>query len=199
LGNPGPRYASTRHNVGFRIVERFAEAHDIALASRRLGWLFRRRIRGRFGCGTVAAPEGRTVEVGVLAPGTYMNLSGEAVLEALRLFPVGDVSQDLLVALDDVDLPFGRLRLRPGGGSAGHKGLAHVTLRLGRSDFPRLRFGVGRPPGSLDTTDHVLEPFSPDQERVLDDRIGVAVEAIEAALVEGVAAAMNRYNREPAP
>jgi PTH1 family peptidyl-tRNA hydrolase len=191
LGNPGRRYALTRHNVGSRIVERFADEHAIALTTPRFG--------GRFGRGTVAGPGGLRLDVGALEPQTYMNLSGDSVSEALRFLPVEDAGCDLLVVLDDVDLPFGRLRIRARGGAAGHRGLAHIIERLGRSDFPRLRFGVGRPAGPLDTADYVLQPFSPYEEEVLDARIAEAVEALEAILVEGLTPAMNRYNRDPAP
>jgi PTH1 family peptidyl-tRNA hydrolase len=182
LGNPGRRYAATRHNAGFLIVERFADQHGIKLSSR--------RFRGRFGRGRIGAD----LDVGILVPETYMNLSGDALVEALRLLPVEDVSRDLLVVLDDVDLPFGRLRLRPRGGAAGHKGLSHVIERLGHGDFARLRFGVGRPEGPMDTADYVLQPFSPDEAAELDGRLSAAVEALHAALVEGLTAAMNRDN-----
>jgi PTH1 family peptidyl-tRNA hydrolase len=191
LGNPGRRYALTRHNVGSRIVERFADAHGISLTKSSFG--------GRFGRGAVAGPGGLRLDVGVLEPETYMNLSGDSVSEALRFLPIGDASCDLLVVLDDVDLPFGRLRIRPRGGAAGHRGLAHIIERLDRSDFPRLRFGVGRPAGALDTADYVLQRFSPHEEEVLDGRMAEAVEALDAILVEGLTPAMNRYNRDPAP
>ncbi|MEE9607775.1 MAG: aminoacyl-tRNA hydrolase [Myxococcota bacterium] len=187
LGNPGSRYARSRHNVGFRIVERFAEAHRIDFA---------RKFQGRFGRGVLVAAGGQRLDVGVLEPQTYMNLSGAAVAEALRFLPLGDVSSDLLVVLDDVDLPFGRLRLRPGGGSGGHKGLSHIVERLGRSDFARLRFGVDRPPGVQDTSDYVLQRFSSEQEARLGECLSTALAAVEAVLFEGLVPAMNRYNRE---
>jgi PTH1 family peptidyl-tRNA hydrolase len=190
LGNPGRRYALTRHNIGSRVVERFADEHAIELTARRFG--------GRFGRGSVADPGGSRLDVGVLEPETYMNLSGGCVSEALRFLPVEDLGRDLLVVLDDVDLPFGRLRIRKRGGAAGHRGLAHIIERLGRSDFPRLRFGVGRPTGPLDTADYVLQRFSPDEEEVLDGRIAEAAEALGAILIDGLTPAMNRYNRDPA-
>lgn len=191
LGNPGRRYALTRHNVGFRVAERLAEQHAIALDTRRFG--------GRFGRGPLLEPGGARLDVGVLEPETYMNLSGDSVCEALRLLPVEDPSRDLLVILDDVDLPFGRLRIRPHGGDAGHRGLAHIIERLGRSDFARLRFGVGRPTGLLETADYVLQRFSPQEEEELEGRVARAAEAAQAVLVEGPTPAMNRYNRDPAP
>jgi PTH1 family peptidyl-tRNA hydrolase len=188
LGNPGPRYAATRHNVGFRVVERWAARRGIALDDERFG--------GRFGCGRARAPGAAPLDVAVLEPLAYMNCSGACVRAAL-----GDLdldAADLLVVLDDVDLPFGRLRLRPSGGAGGHRGLADVIEALGRSDLPRLRFGVGRPEGGGDTADWVLEPFSAQEEAHLGGRLEAAADAVDAALFEGVRAAMNHVNRAPA-
>jgi PTH1 family peptidyl-tRNA hydrolase len=189
LGNPGPRYAGTRHNVGFRVVERFAADRRIALDEGRFG--------GRFGRGRVAVPGGERLDVGVLEPESFMNLSGQVVCEALRLLPVGEIASDLLVVSDDVDLPFGRLRLRPGGGAGGHRGLADLIACLGREDFPRLRFGVGRPGAPMDTADWVLQRFSAEEEAQLPERIAAAAAAVELALAVGVVAAMNQVNRDP--
>ena len=192
LGNPGPRYSGTRHNAGFRIVERFAADRRIALDAQRFG--------GRFGRGSVALPAGGRLDVGVLEPEGFMNRSGPVVREALRLLPVDDLASDLLVVSDDVDLPFGRLRLRPGGGAGGHRGLADLIACLGREDFPRLRFGVGRPGVPMETSDWVLQRFSPEEEAELARRIPAAAGAVELALAIGVAAAMNQVNRgDPAP
>jgi PTH1 family peptidyl-tRNA hydrolase len=191
LGNPGPRYARTRHNAGRRVAQRFAERLGIGLGGERFG--------GRFGLGRLGLDAGGALEVAVLLPDTFMNLSGDAVAQALGELPVGDPGRDLLVVLDDVDLPFGRLRLRAGGGAGGHRGLAHVIERLGRADVPRLRFGVGRPPGPLGTTQHVLAPFSEEEERALPERIEAAARAVELALARGVEAAARLANREPAP
>ena len=124
-----------------------------------------------------------------------MNRSGDAVALALSRLPVEDPSRDLLVIVDDVDLPFGRLRLRAGGGAAGHKGLDHLIERLGRSDLPRLRFGIGRPLTPIDVAVWVLERFSPEQEQALGALVASAADAIDAWLLEGMEAAMNRYNR----
>lgn len=187
LGNPGPRYARTRHNAGFRIAECFAARHAIALDSERFG--------ARLGRGRIATPAGDPLDVGVLEPQGFMNRSGDAVALALSKLPVEDPSRDLLVTLDDVDLPFGRLRLRAGGGAAGHKGLGHLIERLGRSDLPRLRFGIGRPLTPIDVTDWVLERFSPEQEQALAGLVASAADAIDAWLSQGLEAAMNRFNR----
>ena len=191
LGNPGPRYARTRHNAGFRIAECFAARHAIALDAERFG--------ARFGRGRIANPAGDPLDVGVLEPQGFMNRSGDAVALALAKLPVEDPSRDLLVAIDDVDLPFGRLRLRAGGSAAGHKGLEHLIERLGRSDLPRLRFGIGRPQTPMDVTAWVLERFSPEQEQALPALVASAADAIDAWLREGLEAAMNRFNRSAGP
>lgn len=190
LGNPGPRYAHTRHNVGFRVVERLAERRGVLLDEA--------RFQGRFGSGWLPAAGDERVAVGLLQPLTFMNCSGSAVAEALAALPVADPAEDLLVVIDDVDLPFGRLRLRPSGGAGGQRGLADVIAALGRQDFPRLRFGIGRPQGEQETADWVLSPFSRDELSQLAGRLEAAAEAVECALLEGVSAAMNRFNRNPA-
>jgi len=182
LGNPGPEYADTRHNVGFRIVERLAERHGIALRRER-------RFHGLFGDGVV-----RGVATGLLEPQTFMNLSGRAVVAAVDALPLGDLASDLVVVYDDLDLPFGRLRVRPGGGAGGHNGLGDIQERLGRNDFARLRFGIGRPPPGEDPVEYVLAPFDAAQAAALDERLAQAADAVEAILAEGVAAAMNRFN-----
>lgn len=188
LGNPGPRYADTRHNVGVRVIERFARDHGLSLDAR--------RFDSRFASGELAHG-GARLAVALLAPETFMNRSGEAVVQAVSALGIGDVASDLLVAFDDVDLPFGRLRLRPSGGAGGHRGLADVIERLARNDFARLRFGVGRPAPEQDTVEHVLEAFSAAEQLALPDHIARAARALEAALVAGVYAAMNEFNREP--
>ena len=124
-----------------------------------------------------------------------MNRSGEVVALALRYLPVDDPSEDVIVAYDDVDLPFGRLRIRPSGRPAGHRGLTSVIRYLGTDRFPRLRFGIDRPAGEMETTDYVLHDFLAQEERELDGHIQGAVEALDAMIVEGVTPAMNRYNR----
>ena len=190
LGNPGPRYARTRHNAGFRVAECFAARHAIELSSERFG--------GVFGRGRVALPGAAPLDVGVFEPQGFMNRSGDAVALALSKLPVEDPAHDLIVALDDVDLPFGRLRLRGSGGAAGQKGLAHIIERLGRDDLPRLRFGVGRPTLPIDTADWVLERFAPEQEQALPGLLATAADALDAWLCLGLEAAMNRFNRADA-
>ena len=132
--------------------------------------------------------------MGLLLPETWMNESGLAVARALRGLPVADLASDLLVAYDDVDLPFGRLRLRAGGGAGGHRGMDDVLERLGRRDLPRLRFGVGRPPPLRETTDWVLEPFHREEEAALPGLLDRAAAAVESFVAEGIEAAMGRFN-----
>ena len=181
LGNPGSEYEATRHNAGFRVIERLADRHRIALRREK-------RLHARFGSGRIAG-----AETGLLEPETWMNRSGRAVVAALDAHPL-DPAQDLLVVYDDLDLPFGRLRLRPGGGAGGHNGLGDIQERLGRDDFPRLRFGIGRPPAGVDPVDYVLAPWTAEEVAALDERLDAACDAVELAFTEGVARAMNRVN-----
>lgn len=184
LGNPGPRYARTRHNAGARVTACLRERWRLPGPDA--------RFEGRFARGRVEALGG--LDVGVLEPETWMNESGRSVAAALGRLPVGDPAAELLVVLDDADLPFGRLRLRPSGGDGGHNGLADVLARLGRSDVPRLRFGIGRPAVAMETADFVLARFSPEEEAALGAHLGRAGDAVECFLREGLAAAMNRFN-----
>jgi PTH1 family peptidyl-tRNA hydrolase len=135
------------------------------------------------------------LDVAILLPETYMNRSGFAVAEAVAALSVSDIEHDLLVVVDDLDLPFGQLRIRPRGGSAGHRGLESVIESLGASDFPRLRFGIGRPETPIDTVDWVLQAFSEREEAALEEQLPRAVAGIEAILIDGLPLAMNRYNR----
>jgi PTH1 family peptidyl-tRNA hydrolase len=182
LGNPGPEYADTRHNAGFRVVGELARRHGIALARER-------RFYGCFGRGLI-----KKVETGLLEPYTFMNLSGKAVRAAADELRLGDLGSDLVVIYDDLDLPFGRLRIRPGGGAGGQKGLADIQTRLARNDFPRLRVGIGRPPPGEDPVEYVLAPFDAGQRAALPELLDRAADAVEAILVDGVQPAMNRFN-----
>ena len=202
LGNPGARYAATRHNVGARIVERFACDRGIPLAEHRFESRFGRgRISpgasGLSGASAERSEDRQTLDVAVLVPETYMNHSGSAVAAALSGLALEDIRTDLLVVVDDLDLPFGRLRIRPRGGSAGHRGLEDIAEQIDSSDFPRLRFGIGRPEPEIDPVDWVLRAFSSAEEAALAEQIPLAAEAIGSILIDGVVASMNRYNRGP--
>ncbi len=180
LGNPGRKYADNRHNVGFRCVERFAFLHGLSFD--------RRQRRARVALGTIMQ---RSV---VLAkPQTYMNKSGYAVASLVNFYRVP--VERTLVVYDDLDLPLGTTRLRPSGGTGGHRGMRSIVTQLGSRDFPRLRIGIGRPPGRMDPADYVLQDFSADEEPLVDEALKQAAAAIEAWLVEGIDEAMTRYNR----
>jgi len=181
LGNPGSRYERTRHNAGFRVLD--------AVAARARAEPAESRFAGRFVDCTLAGER-----VGLLAPETWMNRSGEAVEQALAALPVADPAADLLVLFDDADLPLGRLRLRARGSSGGHNGLADVIERLATEAVPRLRFGIGRPAQPRDTVDWVLEPFAAAEEALLKQALPRAADAVACFVAEGIAPAMNRFN-----
>jgi PTH1 family peptidyl-tRNA hydrolase len=179
LGNPGKEYAGTRHNVGFAVVDRLAGKRECSL-----------RNRSRF-----AADVGDTGGVTLVKPQTFMNRSGVAVaglMNWLKLTP-----PEMLVIVDDADLPLGQLRLRTSGGSGGHNGLRSIIEALGGSEqFARLRVGIGRrEPVGADITNHVLGKFAADERDAAQQAIDEAVAAVEACLKEGLTAAMNHFNR----
>lgn len=179
LGNPGQEYRHTRHNVGFMLLDRVAK---------RLGVAFT-RLESK-ALVTKGEHRGRRIVLG--KPQTYMNLSGQAAGALLRYYKVP--TGNLLVAYDDVDLPLGTLRLRPGGGSAGQKGMASIIERLGTQEFPRMRIGIGRPPGRMDAAAYVLQDFSSGESEMLEQTLERAADAALLFVAEGLEAAMNQYN-----
>jgi PTH1 family peptidyl-tRNA hydrolase len=179
LGNPGREHQADRHNVGFMLLDRLAREAGVRFERVRFQSLV-----------TTARLAGHRV---LLAkPQTYMNASGRAVGQLVRFFKIEPAS--LLVAHDDLDLPLGTIRLRPGGGSGGHRGVASIVDQLGRQDFPRLRLGIGRPPGHMDPADYVLQSFRPDEELVRDIMLGQAADAVQTFLRDGIELAMSRHN-----
>jgi PTH1 family peptidyl-tRNA hydrolase len=193
LGNPGPAYEGTRHNLGYLAVRRLAG--DLGLPGFR-PWKYglataASRSRRRRGVHGAPAAEDATV---LLLPTTYMNESGTAVAAFLRGHVVGP--SDLIVVHDDLDLPAGRLRLRLGGGSGGHRGVASILGELGREDFVRVKIGIGRPPAGVDPVDYVLERPSPVESEMLQDCAHRAAGVVLVVLREGLVEAMNRYNRD---
>lgn len=180
LGNPGPKYADNRHNVGFRCVERIASVHNLAFD--------RRQKRARVALGTILQRS-----VILTKPQTYMNKSGYAVASLINFYRIP--VECLLVVYDDLDLPLGTTRLRPSGGTGGHRGMRSIINQLGRQDFPRLRIGIGRPPGRMDPADYVLQDFSADEEPLVEEVLEQAAAAIGTWLVEGIDEAMTRHNR----
>ena len=183
LGNPGKRYQDTPHNAGFLVCDRFAERHVLGDEARKYSGLFRRgRVAGE--------------DIGVLKPTTYMNLSGRSVAEALRYLPAE--GSDLILVFDDLELPLGKLRIRPGGGHGGHNGTRSVIESIGQRDCPRLRVGVGRPEGQRDPTGHLLSRVRSENRKQFEQTVERAVEALDCLLENGVDEAMNRYNGLPA-
>jgi PTH1 family peptidyl-tRNA hydrolase len=186
LGNPGARYAGNRHKVGVMVVERLAAQHGQPP--------FRTQFQGRFARTRVGA-QPREQEVGLLVPDTFMNLSGRSVQPALRFFKLG--LPELVVVHDELDLPFGAVRVKVGGGTAGHKGLASIVECCGGQDFCRLRIGIGRPPhGTVEN--YVLGDFSKAESAALGDVLERATSALVDIVVHGAQAAMNVHNRAPA-
>lgn len=179
LGNPGPRYAGTRHNSGFFVVELLAE---------RIGGKFKAH-KGR--CDVV---EGRlSAQPVVLAkPKSYMNDSGGPIAAISRFYKIA--VEQIVIVHDELDLPFGALRLKRGGGDGGHNGLRSATLALGSKDYARVRFGIGRPPGRQDPIDFVLREFAPSERKELPFLIDRAADAVELLIAQGPEAAQNQYN-----
>ncbi|MCC6956861.1 MAG: aminoacyl-tRNA hydrolase [Anaerolineales bacterium] len=181
LGNPGAEYRNTRHNVGFMTLDRLAE---------RLGVKFSRYEHKAL----VVKTEYAGQRILLAKPQTYMNLSGQAIGALVRYYKVP--LDGLMVAYDEIDLPFGVLRLRPGGGSAGHKGVKSIIDKVGSQEFPRLRIGVGRPQSRGSAADHVLNSFFASDKKALDATLDTCVEAILTFLQDGLETSMNRFNGE---
>jgi PTH1 family peptidyl-tRNA hydrolase len=179
LGNPGREYKDTRHNFGFMLIDRLAvrlNARGMKLQSKAIV--------------TNAVYEERKL---ILAkPQTYMNLSGHSVQGLAHFYKLP--LENLLVAHDDLDIPFGTIRLRPGGGPGGQKGVASTIERLGSKDFARLRLGIGRPPGRMDPAAYVLQDFSRDDVKILSDVLDRAADAALEFVVSGLDKAMNKFN-----
>jgi PTH1 family peptidyl-tRNA hydrolase len=178
LGNPGPEYAQTRHNAGFMVVDTLARRWGIPLATDAHG-------RARRGRGTYAGQA-----VLLLEPLVYMNRSGDVLDDVTA-------ADRVIAAYDDLDLPAGRLRIRPRGSAAGHRGVMSMIDRLG-DDFIRVRIGIGRPPEGEDAAAYVLQPMGDVERKLLCAAAARACDAIEVIITEGTAAAMSRFNAAPA-
>jgi PTH1 family peptidyl-tRNA hydrolase len=178
LGNPGIQYRLNRHNVGFLVLDRFAETHHFSFS--------RRRFNALLADGMI-----HDQRVLLAKPQTYMNLSGTAVSKLVSFHRIP--SRDIIIVYDDLDLPLGKMRLRERGSAGGHHGMESIIAALGHSDFPRLRLGVGRP-SSREDVDHVLGNLSATERRVMEETFTSAVEALKVWLEEGIVIAMNRFN-----
>lgn len=182
LGNPGPVYELSRHNVGFQVIDGLADRHGVKLDSHRYGSLWGRAWIGG-------------EEVFLVKPEMYMNHSGVAVqawLSSLEISP-----SRVVVVHDDLDLPLGRLRVRKGGGDGGHRGVRSIMAELGSGDFLRVKVGIGRPPKEGFAVEHVLEPFPEPEALAIAAALSQAREAVEVLIGEGLEAAMNRFNVRP--
>lgn len=183
LGNPGEEYAATRHNIGFMVADELA---------RRMGASFKleRKARAMLATGRVGGIPG--IPTAVAKPMSYMNLSGGPVSSLAKFYSVKPA--DVIVVHDELDLPFGTVKLKLGGGSAGHNGLKDITKALGTPDYVRVRVGIGRPPGRQDAASFVLKPFSAAERKELDLLIVDAADAAEAVLLEGLTSAQQRLH-----
>lgn len=180
LGNPGREYRNNRHNVGFLVLDRLVARQNWPGFTRRQG-------KALITTGALAG-----TPVVLAKPQTYMNLSGQGVAPLVRFYALP--LERVLIILDDIDLPLGTLRMRPEGGSGGQGGLKSIIHSLGTEAFPRLRVGIGRPPGVRTAAGYVLRDFQPDERELIDLALDRAVDAAECYVQEGLNAAMNRFN-----
>ena len=184
LGNPGPHYARHRHNVGFQCVDLLAKIHGLTFD--------RQHYQASLAPGRIGSQH-----VILVKPMTFMNAAGSAVAAVARFYHVAPA--DMLVVYDDLDLPLGKIRLRPRGSSGGHNGVKSLIQHLGTTAFPRLRIGIGRPTGPMDPADYVLQDFSPEQEVIMVQARERAIKAIECWLEAGIIEAMNEFNSNEWP
>jgi peptidyl-tRNA hydrolase, PTH1 family len=180
LGNPGKQYEITRHNVGFRVLDRLALSFSVSLEER--------KFQARWGTCSISRQK-----VFLLKPLTFMNRSGEALTQMLRYFKI--LPKQMLVIHDDLDLPLGRIRLALRGGAGGHRGVTSIIEHLGTQDFARLKLGIGRPLHDESVEAYVLRSPYPDQEGAFEQMIVRGVEAAETVLLSGLVKAMNIFNK----
>lgn len=179
LGNPGREYKDTRHNIGFMMIDHLAEkigARGMKVQSKAI----------------VISGLHQERKLILAKPQTYMNLSGQSVQGLLHFYKIP--LENLIIAHDDMDIPFGTIRIRPTGGPGGQRGMANTIELLGTKDFPRLRLGIGRPPGRMDPKDYVLQDFSKDEIKTMPDLLSRASDAALEFVIKGLNAAMNKYN-----
>lgn len=181
LGNPGRKYSKTRHNIGFMVLDFFADKY---------GLKFNKRDDYMISMGNV---EG--IEVILMKPLTFMNLSGRAVKKILEEKTIKALPDSLIVVHDDLDLPIGKIKIKKNGSSGGHRGVQSIIDSLGTKNFIRLKIGIGKPSG-IDPSDYVLSPFSRQEKVVIKEKILQASDSLVKIITEGVEKAMNIYNRE---
>ena len=183
LGNPGRKYANTRHNVGYMVLRDLAG---------RLGVSFSEHGFSEAGRGQALASGGERIDILLVKPHTYMNASGQAVLEVVEDY--GVAPSDLLVIHDDMDIPFGKIRIKRKGSSGGHKGIESTAAHLGTTEFSRIKVGIGRPPDGIDPVEFVLRPFARGDERTLAEVIDLAASAALHVFTRGIEWTMGEYN-----
>jgi PTH1 family peptidyl-tRNA hydrolase len=179
LGNPGREYKETRHNIGFMLIDHLAER----IGARGM------KVQSKAIVTSALYEEHKAI---LAKPQTYMNLSGQSVQGLLHFYKIP--TSNLLIAHDDLDIPFGTLRIRPTGGPGGQRGMANTIELLGTKDFPRLRLGIGRPPGRMEAKDYVLQNFSKEDVKLLPEVLDRAADAALEFVMKGLNAAMNKYN-----
>lgn len=180
LGNPDRKYAGTRHNIGFDVITNICDRFDIDIG--------RTGFKSKYGQGFIAGEK-----VLLLKPQTYMNLSGEAVREAVSFYKI-DEKKELIIIQDDIDLEPGSIRIRVKGSAGGHNGIKSIISHLGGNEFIRIKLGVGGKPEGGDLADHVLARFPKDTESLIRKTLDAAAEAVITIIKEGAEAAMNKYN-----
>lgn len=179
LGNPGREYQNNRHNFGFMFIDRLA----VRLGARGL------KVQSKAIVTSITYEDRRLI---LAKPQTYMNLSGQSAQGLLNFYKLP--MENMLIAYDDLDIPFGTIRMRPGGGPGGQKGVASTIERLGTRDFARLRLGIGRPPGRMDPSAYVLQDFSREETKILSELLDRAADAALEFVLNGLDKAMNKYN-----
>lgn len=177
LGNPGLKYEHTRHNMGFDAIENIAAKHNISID--------KKGFKGLYGKGIIDGEK-----VILLKPYTYMNLSGESVVEAANYYKIN--KENIVVIYDDISLDVGKIRIRTKGSAGGHNGIKNIVLHLSSEEFPRVKVGVGEPTENL--VNYVLGKFSQDERKKIEEVLNIVTEAVECMVVDGVQNAMNKFN-----
>ncbi|MBI2486019.1 MAG: aminoacyl-tRNA hydrolase [Deltaproteobacteria bacterium] len=182
LGNPGKEYSLSKHNIGFMVVDELANRLGVSL----------NKIGFTSGYGEALVEEKKII---FLKPRTYMNRSGKAVSGFVDFFKI--LPGDLILVYDEMDLPLGNLKIKVGGGSAGHKGIESIITSLGDDSFIRVRVGIGKPGQKSETVNHVLSKFKKDEKKIVEDALVRAADAVLEIVARGVESAMNKFNRKP--
>ena len=179
LGNPGRKYRTDRHNIGFMVLDRFSQKFETAF----------KRVQFESIYSDIRLDGNKII---LAKPQSFMNRSGSSVAQLKRYYRIP--AANMLVIFDDLDLPLGVIRARPQGGSGGHRGMQSIIEKVGTREFPRMRLGIGRPPGRMDPSAYVLQSFSDEEQHVVEVQLERAVEFVETFLSDGIESAMNQYN-----